>query len=897
MTESTTVGEPGWDQRPCATPTGRGITTGSTHGAFPGLTRLRGSARTLGNMASVSRAPRHRVNVFQAIALLMAFLLASVGGGVLAAGLLMPAVATVGAVSEAGQTFFDDLPTELEIPAPSEQSRILAADGSTLAIFYAANRIMTTSDQISQNMKNAVVATEDKRFYEHKGVDPQGLARALFSNATGDSAQQGASTITQQYVKNVLIETGVQAGDEEAIAAAVEADGAEGYGRKLREMKFAISLEQIYTKDEILTGYLNIAQFGASNIYGVEAATQYFFGHSANEMTPAEAALVAGITKSPGWYDPTLADDAPVYEDTTNRRDTVLMLMHEQGYIDDAQYAEALATPVADMLHITPATAGCQTAGISAYFCEYVTKVLLYDGYLSDDVTTAREMLRRGGYTITTTIDPVRQVQAFDSLTERIPENDPSYNKVGNGVYGISGAISTVEPGTGNVIAMVQNTTYGEATEANPRATKVNFNVDADYGGGRGFQTGSTFKAFVLAQWLKDGKSLMQTVDASNGQTFPANTWNISCSPDSIAPYEPKNLEPGGGALSVLDSTRRSVNTAYAYMANQMDLCALRDTTNAMGVHVGEGTIDPSNLPENSSARALYSADGQDGENILAIPSMALGANTIAPLTMAAAFATFASNGVYCEPRSITAITDRDGNALEIPGSDCSQALDPAIASGVNYALQQVVSTAGSTGTGARLPGRPVAGKTGTANEDTHAWFIGYVPQLATAVWMGHSEGDIPMTRTVLNGRYHQQIYGGLIPAPIWGSYMAKATEGMEVIGFPEAAERQIWGERVRVPDVLGKSIDAARKILEEAGFKVTVGKEQFSPDVPLGFVAGQSSTFIVRGSVITLYPSAGPDPALAVPTPDPSQPGGGDQVGPPGGGGRDDRGGAGGTP
>lgn len=516
------------------------------------------------------------------------------------------------------------------------------------------------------------------------------------------------------------------------------------------------------------------------------------------------------------------------------------------------------------MLNITPSQTGCAGAGISAYFCQYVTQQLIYDGYLSDDEDEARDMLRRGGYTIQTTIDPVKQQQAFESLVARVPIRDDSYISK-EGEAGISGAISTVEPGTGNVVAMVQNTNYGEATAEDPRATRVNFNVDAKYGGGLGFQTGSTFKAFVLTQWLINGGSLYDRINAANGQVFPANTWTISCSPSSVSTYEPKNLELGGGTLTVLDSTRRSVNTAYAYMANKMDLCALRDTTSRMGVHVGAGEIRAADVAGTIN-EPLYAA--QEGSDILAIPSMALGSNTIAPLTMAGAFATYAANGVFCEPRSITAITDRNGAALEVPEPQCSQALDPEIAAGVTYALQQVVSTPGSTGTGAAIPGRPVAGKTGTANDDYHAWFIGFVPQLATAVWMGHSEGDIPMMYTRLNGTYYRLIYGGRIPAPIWGDYMAKALEGTEVIGFPEASERLIYGEQADVPYVVGRSINSARSILEGDGWSVTVGEGRYSESVGEGAVAAQSATRTTRSSIITIYPSLGPDPALATPEP-----------------------------
>lgn len=816
-------------------------------------------------MPSAPRAPRHRVNVFQAVALLMAFVLVAVLGGLLAAGLAMPAVAAIGTTSNAAQQLFDDLPTELEIAAPSERSTIYASDGSVLATFYAEDRIVVGLDEISPNLQHAVIATEDERFYTHKGVDPTGLMRALVRNLEGSS--QGASTLTQQYVKNVLIEAGIQADDQEAIEAAKESEGAEGISRKLQEMKYAISLEKVHSKDEILEGYLNIAQFGSSRVYGAESAAQYFFGHSAAELTPAEAALIAGITKSPARYDPTRYTEDPDYTVTTNRRDTVLGQMHDQGYITDEEYQEALDTPVAEMLHVTRTPVGCETAGISAYFCEYVTKALILDGYLSSDEEQARQLLQRGGYSIHTTIDPVHQAQAFDSLVAQVPENDPTYNSK-KGEAGISGAISTVEPGTGNILAMVQNTTYGNPSAENPRATKLNFNVDQRYGGGVGFQTGSSFKAFVLTQWLIDGRSLNDMVDGSQGQTFPANTWNISCSPSSVTLYEPKNLEGiGTGAMTVLDATKQSVNTAFANMANQMDLCALRDTTSRMGVHVGEGVIDPANIADSSPAKSLYNE--QAGSDILAIPSMALGANTIAPLTMAAAFATYADDGVFCTPRAVTSITDRDGNELPVPEPDCSQALAPEIASGVTHALQQVVD--GGTATAARI-GRPAAGKTGTANDDYHAWFVGYTPQMSTAVWVGHSEGDIPMTRTVLNGRYYSQIYGGRLPAPIWSSYMSKAMEGLPVEGFAQAQDKQVYGERIPVPSVRGKNVNNARAILEEAGFQVKVGAARNDATITKGLIAGQSASMATRGSAIVIYPSAG---AAAAPAPAPSTGGG----------------------
>ena len=239
-------------------------------------------------MSSVPARSRQgrQVNAIQALSLLVAFLLVAGLGGVLSAGLVMPVVAATGTVTDTSVRLFNELPSELEQVVLPEKSRILAADGTLLATFFQQNRIVVGSDQISQNMKNAVIATEDRRFYEHSGVDLPGMGRALMRNLT-QGQTEGASTLTQQYVKNALIQAALTAETEEeraaAIEAAREADGIEGIARKLREAKTAITLEERMTKDEILVAYLNIAQFGLS-VYGVEAASQYFFSIPASEL-------------------------------------------------------------------------------------------------------------------------------------------------------------------------------------------------------------------------------------------------------------------------------------------------------------------------------------------------------------------------------------------------------------------------------------------------------------------------------------------------------------------------------------------------------------------------------------------------------------------------------------
>ncbi|UFU03392.1 penicillin-binding protein [Ruania suaedae] len=798
-------------------------------------------------MASPSGSTSRTVNVAQLVSMFLAFLMVAGVGGVLSAGFIMPAVATVGATTDAASQMFDELPTELGSEELSEQTVIQASDGSVLARFYLENRIVRPLDQISENMQTAVIAVEDRRFYEHSGVDPEGLMRAAVQNLVSPDTQ-GGSTLTQQYVKNVLIEAGRRAEDADAITAATAAT----LGRKLREAKLAISLEQHRSKDQILEGYLNIAQFGPSQ-YGVEAASRYFFGHSAAELTIGEAALLAGQTQSPAAHNPVVNP-----ENGQNRRDTVLGLMLRQGEITQEEHDEAVAVPVEEMLDPTPTPNGCD-AGISTYFCDYVRSEILSSPEFGETQADRYQLLVRGGLTIRTTLDPDMQQQAYDALVANIPVDDSS---------GVATATSTVEPGTGRILAMAQNTPYGAPSDENPRATQVNYNADNSHGGSNGFQTGSAFKAFVLTQWLIDGNSLSERVDGSRNQSFPRSDWN-SCLPQFLPlpsdPYEPQNLEGvGTGPMTVLEATRQSVNTAYVNMSSQLNQCDIADTVQRMGFH--HATVDPGEPyidPETGEPFGDYS---------MAIrPSMALGVNEVAPLTMAAAFATYASGGEYCTPVAIESVVNADGEELEVPEAECDQVLEPRIANAMNYALQEVAGP-GGTGANARLSDRPIAGKTGTANEDTAAWFVGYIPQLATAVWVGHSEGSESLFNETINGVQRQYWYGGNIAAPIWQDYMSQAVNGMPVETFEEADDREILGERRSVPNVVGMNAGAAADALEDAGFRARTSATIYSDSVPAGNVAGTSpgaGSQLRPGSSVGLLISEGRQPE---PEPEPDQ-------------------------
>ncbi|MBM9432296.1 transglycosylase domain-containing protein [Flaviflexus equikiangi] len=673
------------------------------------------------------------------VSALLAFLLACTAGGFVLAGLAMPLVAATGTVSNATTSLFDDLPTELTFTEPSEQSVILAADGTELARFYAENRVLVASEDISQHLKNAVVAIEDERFFEHNGIDPQGLIGAAFNNFTGGQLA-GGSTITQQYVKNLLIEEGRNSNDPDLIAQATE----RSLARKLSEARTAMAIEKQMEKDEILTGYINIAMFGPSQ-YGAEAASQYFFSVPASELSIPQAAMLAGITQSPARWNPISNPD-----EAKNRRDTVLAKMYELGYITEDEFRESVNLPIADMLNVSAPVNGCESAGISVYFCEYVVKDLLASESWGDSQEDRLNQLYRGGLVIHTTLDTSKQQAAFDAVTTYVPVNDPS---------SVEMAMSSVEPGTGKIVSMVQNTNYGSATPEDPNATTVNLNVGMDRGGGYGFQSGSTFKVYTLIEWIRAGRGLDELVDASR-DTYTRDDWTISCAPEYADAYNPSNIEGiGSGMMTVLESTKRSVNLSFIDMASQLDLCNIVGVAEQMGVRSGNGAALTPN------------------------PSSVLGSNNVTPLSTANSMATLASGGIMCEPLSFTKIENQDGDVIADISPSCVRVLDEDVADTTTSALQTVVSP-GGTGFRAEIPGHDAAGKTGTANMDYHAWFMGYTSHEASAIWLGHMEGNISMFYTTINGQYNIEVYGGLYPAQVFSAYHTRILEGVAPVPF-----------------------------------------------------------------------------------------------------------------
>ena len=762
----------------------------------------------------------------------------ALGGGILAAGAFWPAVTAADTSAGAAADLLDAIDDTLDIPQLSEKSYLYDAAGNLLTEFYLENRIVVPLERISQDMQNAVIALEDHRFWEHGGVDLQGMLRAFFSNAAVGQ-QQGASTITQQYVKNALIAKALQDDNAEGVIEAGEIS----YVRKIKEAKLATALERRVGKEKVLEGYLNIAMFGPS-VYGVEAAAQYYFGVSAKDLNALQSATIAAVTQSP-------MNNDPVHNPQRNkaRRDAALDAMERDHYITTAEHDQYVATDVTASLNITPPKSGCEEAdqlGGAGFFCDYVT------GWLANSeefaATAEERQLRRqmGGLHIFTTLDPQVQAAAKAAVDWRIPPDHET---------GMGTALAAVEPGSGKIKAMAQNRRYVlNASDAS--GTSVNYNVDQATGGATGFQVGSTFKPIVLAEWLSMGKALREPVGATRSN-YQGTTWQAWCEPEGSLKVLDNWTVRGSAKSNALDGTIWSSNPTYAAMEYQLDLCSVADMAASLGV---------------------TRADGQAWDHY---PSQVFGSNEVTPLAMAGAYATFAAEGEFCEPMAVEMVKDAQGEVIAKPEAHCSQVLDVDVARGVNLALQQVVSS--GTGTRAQLEdGRPVAGKTGTTDNSMAVWFIGYTPQLAAATWAGNpvaaSEG--------LQGDF-QGAFGGTLMAEAFKLFMDAALTGLPPVAFERPSDLIERGKQRSVPDVVGLSQEQAEDRLRQAGFTVQVADQLVDGDLPEGVVVGQgpaAGTWAYPGTVMTLQLSSG-HPPEPEPEPEPDAGGAGlldDQPAPP---------------
>jgi len=609
---------------------------------------------------------------------------------------------------------FENLPDYLAIGPLSQKSNIYATQSNgtpvLLASFYDQNRVEVSTEQISQYAKDAAIAGEDPRFYEHGGIDLQGTLRAIASTVTGGETQ-GGSSITQQYVKNVLVQRCETLSTQKQRDSCYNSATATTADRKLKEMRLAIGVEKRFSKAEILQGYLNITGFGGT-VYGIEAAANYYFGTSAAKLTLPQAASLVAIVNNPVKFqldqpDSTTNGAANGYAANKDRRNYILGQMLKYTKITKAEYTAAVAAPVEPSIH-EPST-GCQTAGDSAYFCDYVTHILQNDPTFGDNADTRMLNFRRGGYDVYTTLDLDLQGAAVAALRANVPMTYPGWD--------VGGVVTSVQVGTGRVLDMAQNKDYSQdpavlATGAN--YTSINYSTDYASGGSGGFQPGSTYKIFTLAEWLKEGHSLNERVDSRVKANW--GTFQDSClGPQNYDSehWSPKNdsTSETGSNYSALQSTINSINTGYIGMAKKLDLCGIRKTAESFDVHRADGA------PLNQNAAAV------------------IGTNQIAPLTVAVAFAGVANNGITCSPIAIDKIVGPTGNQVPVPKTTCTQSVSPAVVANMDYALQLVMSS----GTAIQswrdtVPRVPLIGKTGTTDGNKDTWMSGASTKVATVV-------------------------------------------------------------------------------------------------------------------------------------------------------------------
>ncbi|MDY6055285.1 transglycosylase domain-containing protein [Micrococcus sp.] len=671
---------------------------------------------------------------------LLAFLGLSSLAGLLVAALLLPMAGLTGAVFASGRDMLDQLPDQLPSEPISVPSRILTADGETIATFFEENRAPVTLDQVSDHMEHAIVAIEDERFFEHDGVDARGLARALLNNATSDSTQ-GASTITQQFVNNMLINAQQVRGDSRLTIS-----GTKNVSDKVKEMKLSVAVEDQMSKEEILQGYLNVVLF-TDRAYGVEAASQYVFGKPAADLESWEAATLAGMVQSPTGYNPGRHPEA-----ATERRNTVLRAMLRNGYLSQEEFDHAVAQPLKVTMKAT--YSGCLNAEFGPYFCDYVERQILADPTFGPDVAARQALLDRGGLTIRTTIDSELQRKA-DHLTRRAIPNTTS--------LGAGHSLISLEPGTGNIRTMAQNTEYAVKDELG--MTSLNINVDREWGGGAGFQAGSTLKPFTALTWLRNGNRLVDSVDGSRN-FYPAGTrFNASCLPSGYATVDTdwaiNNVVAGMLKRDRIDEGLFwSVNTPTVATAYQMDLCDITSTLTQVGIRRAvDGTpVDPRQ------------------------PSFLLGADSISPLSLAGAYNTIAGNGKYCAPRAILEVTDAAGNQYPVPEPDCRQVLDPAHVAELMPVLRHIAAlNVAPDGAGYEF-----AGKTGTNNNMSSTWFVGFTTDLTTAVWAGRYTSQKTMVGETINGVHRNEFYGTSINGGTWLEYNSLARQKHEPGDLPD---------------------------------------------------------------------------------------------------------------
>jgi membrane peptidoglycan carboxypeptidase len=770
---------------------------------------------------------------------LVMFVVVSVLAGVLVAGLFIPFAGMAGVTSNAAAAELQSLPAELSTPAPATRSKVLMGNGKILAFFYDENRIPVKLKSIAPIMRQAQIAIEDHRYYEHGALDFKGTVRALVRNSAAGGTTQGGSSITQQYVKMVQIEQCQAKGDTQCVKDAQ----APTVQRKIRELRYAIAMEKKFTKDEILERYLNIAYYGAG-AYGVEAAARHYFSTKASQLTLAQAAMLAGLVQNPDTHNPIRNPSAAL-----DRRDVVLNRMVELKLITLDQAKEAKKTGF-DQKLVQKTRNGCVGTRYP-FLCDYVRRTLLNTPSLGKTADDRENMINRGGLVIQTAIDPKIQDLAQKKVSAVVGPRDP-----------VISTMNMIQPGTGLMIAMAQSRPV-MGSDAKKGQTYWNLAAEPAMGGIQGYQAGSTFKLFTMAAALEKGIPISKMFNAKSPFNFTGRPFTSCRGRERVWDrWVVQNAVGHSKSIGMMEAAQFSVNTYFIQLELATGMCRVTKMAQKTGVKVGARIGQPSvNIVKQFQDK----------------PSFTLGTVEVSPLSMAEAYATFAARGIHCNPIIVSKITTRGGGNLAVPDANCRRVVDKDVADGVNKILKSVVDK----GTGRRAKiydGRDIAGKTGTIDSNEAVWFAGYTPEIAGVAMISVDNTKRPF----IKGGYYRRsgVRGYRVPSTgvylegsgsgdagmkIWKPVMQQYFQQIPKTSFNQPPHKIQVGEQVRVPNLNGLSLDAATRKLERLGF--TVEKQYvYSDTVPkYGFMgwSPRSGDWISEFGTIYAVFSSGRDPAV----------------------------------
>jgi penicillin-binding protein 1A len=758
--------------------------------------------------------------------LMVVALLASTWVGLFA---FMGTTAAYGTFTDLQERFIPDTDgIELGFPDFSRVSRVYSAEGTLLAELHDG-RITepTLIGDIPEVVIHAVLAAEDGDFYEHDGIDFRAIASAALDNILYDETR-GGSTITQQLTKNLFV------GDEVTIE------------RKLAEAVVAAELERRFSKDEILEFYLNSVFFG-SNAYGVAAAAREYFGKTLDQLQVHEAATIAVLIRNPTLYNP--RQRAELVKD---RRDRVILLMQDREWITEAQAEFALTQPmVVQDKRVFRGPAEHVVAEVKRQILDLRNDEFDFLGTTAVDrkvavfgcPADALDCTGGGGLRIETTLDldmqlaaneilsnwfPLLEYEAnFEACKSIFPQDDEAFLAVYSESESCvpTGAIATVDNVTGAILVMASGLPFED--EQFDLATQGRRNP------------GSSMKPIALVAALEQGISLRSFWPG--GPTVVLQCEH-PCAADGSREWRVSNAGGGGGSVTLEEATYRSINTAYATLSL---------------------AIGPENIVDMARRMGVTSPDLQ------AVPSIVLGTGAISPLEMASAYSSFATNGLHADPYLISRIFNARGEVIYERQLEQTQVADPEIFAAARRPLLRVPT---SSGTAPRANiGVEQGGKTGTHQNYTDAFYVGFTPEFSTAVWTGYPTAQVSLENVTINGQFYSRVFGGSVPAPIWAEFMSRMVEGREPTEFPEV-EEQLLDRFYVVPTATVPSVIGLTK---EAAFALTISRGLFPWEVPVpslepaGTVIGQSEfpgAEVSAGSTLYMNVSTGEIPIAQMP-------------------------------